>query len=319
MPAILRDKIHSLTNTLVCPGCYEDLLEIETDLCCTGCGESYKPNRYGYLEFVLNRNLYGIDSTTEEYAEDQSVAGQRFFNEYLHPWLDQEPFRRVLDVGCGVGRGISQLIREGYDAYGIDLPNLSRFWQQAGNDRGRFLACDSGRLPFPDGFFDAVYSTGVIEHIGTADGNSTLLPDYKRARQHYADEILRVTKPEGRILISCPNKNFPVDIQHGPQDDTSPEIARWRINFFNRTGVNVHPIWGKYHLLSYPETRELFCKPGGARQFEPLPLNGYFGFGRFESGFLSPIARLATAYVNHLPRIMRGGIFNPYMLVQIRR
>lgn len=308
-----------LIDTLACPDCRGKLLELDEQMCCTNCGSSFSRNQHGYWEFVLNRDLYAIDSTTEDYAEDQTIAGQRFFDEYLRPWLGQEPFQRVLDVGCGMGRGISKLAREGYDAYGIDLPNLSRFWANGGNDPHRFFASDSGRLPFPDGYFDAVYSTGVIEHIGTSDGNSTMLPGYKQARQCYADEILRVTKPGGRILVSCPNKSFPIDIQHGPQDDTSPEIARWRIKLFDRTGVNLHPIWGRYHLLSYSETRELFCRPGGARRFEPLPLNGYFGFGRFESGFLKPIARLATMYVNHLPRALRASFFNPYMLVQLTR
>jgi SAM-dependent methyltransferase len=305
--------------TLTCPDCRGKLLEIETESQCCDCGAVYHRNEYGYREFVLDRHLYSIDSTTEDYAEDQTIAGRRFFDEYLRPWLDQETFRRVLDVGCGMGRGISRLLAEGYEAFGLDLPNLSRFWAKAGNDLDRFLAGDCGRLPFPDGFFDAVYSTGVIEHIGTSDGNSTLRPGYWQARQCYADEILRVTRPGGRILISCPNKSFPIDIQHGPQDDTNPEVARWRIALFNKTGVNLHPIWGRYHLLSYGETQKLFCQPHGASEFEPLPLNGYFGFGRFESGFLRSIACLATAYVQHLPRALRASFFNPYMLVQIRR
>jgi SAM-dependent methyltransferase len=312
-----QDQITALT--LICPDCRGRLLELEAESHCQDCGAVYRRNEFGYREFVLDRHLYTIDSTSEDYAEDQTIAGLRFFEEYLHPWLDQEPYRRVLDVGCGMGRGISRLNAEGSDAYGLDLPNLSRFWARSGNDLDRFVAGDCGRLPFPDGFFDAVYSTGVIEHIGTSDGNSTLRPGYRQARQCYAEEILRVTRPGGRILISCPNKSFPIDIQHGPQDDTDPGVAPWRIKLFNKTGINLHPIWGRYHLLSYGETRKLFCQIGGGANFEPLPMDGYFGFGRFESGFLKPVARLATAYVHHLPRVLRASFFNPYMLVQIRR
>ena len=96
-------------------------------------------------------------------------------------------------------------------------------------------------------------------------------------------------------------------------------MAQWHIKLFNKTGVNLHPIWGRYHLLSYRETRKLFCQPHSECDFEPLPLNGYFGFGRFESGILKLIAWLATIYVQHLPRVLRTSFFNPYMLVQIRR
>lgn len=152
----------------------------------------------------------------------------------------------------------------------------------------------------------------MIEHIGTVDGHAMLSSNYEEARQAYANEIIRVTKPGGRILVACPNKSFPIDIQHGCK-------GRIRGYIYKRTGLNIHQIWGKYHLLSYAETRNLFCLQGGAHSFKPLPLKGYLGFGRFESGFLKPFAQLAKLYMNNLPNFLRPTFANPYILVEIRK
>jgi SAM-dependent methyltransferase len=223
-----------------------------------------------------------------------------------------------LDVGCGVGKEVRMLIEDGYDAYGIDLPNLSPFWSQFGNSPQHFFCATGTGLPFPNDFFDVVYSFGVIEHIGTRTGHCTLARDYRDTRQQYANEILRVVKPQGRVIIACPNKSFPIDIQHDPGDELcSPnEIRKW---IYSKTGINIHRVWGKYHLLSHNEMRMLFGQGYRLAEFKTLALKGYFGFGRFQKGFLRPFARLASLYVECLPRTLRSSPFNPYVLVEMRK
>ena len=71
-------------------------------------------------------------------------------------------------------------------------------------------------LPFSDDYFDIVFSLGVIEHVGMYLGQNVPLENYRQLRAIYARELLRVTKPKGRIFIAAPNKHFPIDIQHGP-------------------------------------------------------------------------------------------------------
>lgn len=300
-------------QALCCPCCHSALIDKEGKLKCTVCGSLFSTNKYGFIEFILDKTVCEIDTTTEEHSKIQESSGARVFNEYIKPLMIQEPVRRVLDVGCGIGKGISTLIEEGYEAYGIDLPSLSKFWNQVGNKPQHFFCCNSTKLPFPNNYFDFVYSLGVIEHIGTETGQATLSSDYQEVRQQYANEILRVTKPNGRILIACPNKSFPIDIQHGPGDSLSPKrIIRNYI--YKRFKINIHAIWGKSHLLNYPEMKRLFSG-NGVRYFEPLPLKNYFGFIGFKSIFI----RLATAYINNLPKFLRASFLNPYMLVLIRK
>ena len=300
----------SVSAPLICVCCGASL---HGTLTCDKCSQAYGKNPYGYLEML--KEPWNHVEAPEDYVVDQEHTGLRVFQEYLLPLLTKEAARTVLDVGCGMGQGIRQLDLRGSEAYGVDLPCYSPFWQQAGHDPTRFLCADGCSLPFADNFFDVVYSLGVIEHIGTVLGHCTLRPDYWEKRRAYAEELLRVTKPDGRIIVACPNKTFPVDVQHGPTDALSPK-APIRSLIARKTGLTLHKTWGEHHLLSYSETRRLFR---AGSNFRSLPLRGYFGFGKFEYGWLKPFAALAKWYVNSLPETLRASPLNPYMLVEIRK
>ncbi len=304
-------------SVLVCANCHTALIKDRDNFSCGKCGSHFSRNKYGYIVTTES----DIDSTTEEYAHSQESSGKRVYDDYLKPYLLRETVERVLDVGCGTGQMTNCLIKDGYDAYGIDIPNLSKHWAKAGNSPQRFFCADATQLPFPENSLDVTYSLGVIEHIGTSLGHCTLASNYRKARQKYADEIMRVTKTGGRILISCPNKSFPVDLQHGVRDALTPITIGNRLRYYilEKTGISLHPTWGKFHLLSYSECRSLFCKNNTYRSFKPLPLKGYFGFSKFQSGFIKPFKILASTYVNNLPRFLRSSFLNPYMLVEIRK
>lgn len=254
--------------------------------------------------------------TTEDYAGVQHncapmVAG------FLRRRIDRGTCRDVLDVGCGVGASAASLAVMGLNVWGVDLPNVTPLWAAAGRNSERFVAASALRLPFASDSFDFVYSLGVIEHIGTLTGHCALAPDYEEQRKEYAKEIVRVTRPGGRILIACPNKGFPIDIQHGPGDRIE-SAGPFRTFIHSRTGMNVHRTWGRYHLPSYRDVKALF-RGGGVRNFSPLPLEGYFEFGRFKKGFLRPFYKAAEFWVNNLPRPVRATFLNPYLMLEIRK
>lgn len=308
-----------LAARLVCPFS-RSALRAEDGALVSESGERYALTPHGYFDFTRDAGLAAAETTSEEYAEDQQGSWRRFFDDYLYPFIAREPHRRVLEVGTGLGMGITFLVESGIEAYGIDLPSLSRYWARIQNDPRHFLHCDGAAMPFPDGYFDVVYTLGVIEHIGSVVGHYTLREDFQARRRNFADEILRVTRPGGRILVSCPNKAFPIDLAHEPTDAaTPPGKLRFRRWFYDRTGMTVHPVWGTYHLLSYGEVESLFCGNNRAESMRPLPLRGYFTFTRFGSGPFGFLKPLVAACVNNIPPVLLKSPLNPFVIAEIRR
>lgn len=307
-----------LSESLVCPKCHNSLVETSLGITCYNCESNYGPNENGYLNFVTDEALASNDAADNDaYVKNQESDAPRLYSEYLEPLLFREPFRRVLNVGCGVGAEIPMLRRKGYEVYGIDLPYASNHWKRLGYDSRYFFCSDASCLPFATGFFDVVYSFGVIEHIGTKIGHCTLLSNYKEIRKQFADELLRVTKWDGRIFINCPNKRFPIDI-HGPTDAAGPKRIL-RSFMHKHTGLTIHRTWGDYFLLSYPEVQRLFCDDSAGRSIEPLSLRNYFSLAMLDHGLLRLSKIFVSMYVSHLPRRFWASCVDPYMCVMIRK
>jgi ubiquinone/menaquinone biosynthesis C-methylase UbiE len=119
-------------------------------------------------------------------------------------FTDIAGIRRGLDVGCGPGQFTILIAERLHDAelWGIDLAptmiELARRHAAASSAAARlhFEVADVAHLPFPDGHFDAVMSSGSIKHW----------PDQAGALR----EIHRVLVPGGRAFIGEMNRAAPL-------------------------------------------------------------------------------------------------------------
>jgi tellurite methyltransferase len=96
------------------------------------------------------------------------------------------PGMRILDAGCGSGRNLVYLLREGYEVFGVDQDPRA----VASLPRDRFRHEKIEEMSFPDGFADVVISSAVLH--------------FARDDDHFRAMLLgswRVLKPGG--LLFC--------------------------------------------------------------------------------------------------------------------
>lgn len=137
---------------------------------------------------------------SNDYLPNLDVVDRFPFSLYHHPIrrhvlqiLREEGSFRSLDI-LNVGCGFSQILphidpRHSYT--GVDVDQRSVEMCQRRFPQSTFAACEPYSLPFPDGSFDVVFATEVIEHVTDP--------------QRWLSELKRVLRSGGRLELSTPN------------------------------------------------------------------------------------------------------------------
>ena len=97
---------------------------------------------------------------------------------------------RVLDVGCGTGTTLSLYHNMGCIVSGLDSsPAMLKEAKTKLGNQAELMLGDASRMEYPEKFFDIVISMLTLHEIH---------PNY---RSKIISEMIRVLKPEGRILL----------------------------------------------------------------------------------------------------------------------
>jgi SAM-dependent methyltransferase len=177
--------------------------------------------------------------------------------------------RLVLDAGCGAGQGTHYLATHGARCVvGVDISvEATGFAQRSYGDEEAlhgFAQMDVTRLGFPPGTFDLVTSIEVIEHI--------FEPEV------YVEEIRRVLKDTGVLVLSTPNKLISSPTPgsmwpHHVHEFYPEELETFLSGFFSRVemwGLSI-PVYDRHPLRRIVHWLAPVFKP-----FLPLSLRTRF-------------------------------------------
>lgn len=173
---------------------------------------------------------------TKDYF-DKNVEG--FSGSRKCCWPELEELRkyikdgeRVLDLGCGNGRLFELFRGRNIEYIGVDFSE--KLIEKAREKYGEhFQVADILSLPFPDNYFNSVWSIAVLHHIPS-----------KILRLKALMEIKRVLKPSGKTIMTCWylfRPFFRKDILLSPKN---LKIQRY------------------YHIFTKRELKKLFQKAG---------------------------------------------------------
>jgi SAM-dependent methyltransferase len=213
-------------------------------------------------------------------------AGQERRLGMVQRWADPTG-KRVLDVGCGVGMYTATFARLTRHVFGVEV-EAERALEA--RERAAGVARSVGEhLPFADACFDLVFSHEVLEHV----------EDDRRC----AVEMVRVTRPGGRIVVFVPNRLYPFET-HGV-------YWRGRYRFGNVPLVNYLPDVLRNRLA--PHVRAYTAR-SLRRLFAGLPVRVvhhaciYPGYDKLavRSRLLAALLRRLTYFLEHTPLRLLG-------------
>lgn len=192
----------------------------------------------------MNPNIYEQIHVTEIYDQ---IASQ-FDHTRHHTWpsvkhfIDMIPKSetiKIADIGCGNGRNMllrpDNFIGLDNSQHFINLchqKNLNAYWGSALD------------IPFESDTFDYTICIAVIHHLSTP-----------QRRQQVVKELLRITKPQGYILMTVwsSEDQFKTPSLMNSQiiaDDRQERLVRW-------VGNSTETKWRYYHLFIKDELDQL--------------------------------------------------------------
>jgi len=136
-----------------------------------------------FLDALYFKNIAEFNEHSEDFLDSIKVDDGRYI--CVRNEIHSDKTLKILDVGCGKGRYLKKLINDESqnEYYAVDISEKVMEGISGINKAFGTLTC----IPYPDNFFDVVYTCEALEHA----------VDIRSAVR----EMARVTKPDGKIVV----------------------------------------------------------------------------------------------------------------------
>lgn len=139
-----------------------------------------------YAQYLLKKTRDDYNLLAQDYARTRAFVPEdiRSLGEYTAAG------DRVLDIGCANGRLFEVLKGKAADFFGIDGSEKLIEIAKTKYPEAKFQVADALRLPFPENYFDKIYSISVIHNIPS-----------REFQLQFLKEARRVLRPQGLLIL----------------------------------------------------------------------------------------------------------------------
>jgi pseudaminic acid biosynthesis-associated methylase len=114
-----------------------------------------------------DRNSLSPEALDQLYRKNYGVARSELNQRFL---AGIPRSARILEVGCNEGNQLCALREMGFQhLYGIEIQDYALRKARARLDGAQLALATAFEIPYPDGFFDVVFTSGVLIHIAPPD------------------------------------------------------------------------------------------------------------------------------------------------------
>jgi len=148
-----------------------------------------------YAEDLLEKTKQDYNKIAQEFSATRWRIWEEtefLFNDYVMPG------DKVLDLGCGNGRFFEFLRDKDINYIGVDFSEKLIEFAKEKYPKVKFQVADALNLPFPNNYFDKIYSIAVLQHIPSEEFRRQFLKEARRILKPNGFLILTVWKPESK-------------------------------------------------------------------------------------------------------------------------
>ncbi|MDO8264838.1 MAG: methyltransferase domain-containing protein [Candidatus Parcubacteria bacterium] len=141
-----------------------------------------------FAEYLLKKTVENYNLIADDFSRTRKEAWPEIkflFESHIIPG------DKVLDLGCGNGRQYQFIMETEGEYFGVDNSEKLIEICKKKYPEGKFQTANALNLPYPDNYFDKVYSIAVLHHMPSDE-----------FRFRFLQEANRVLKPGGLLIMT---------------------------------------------------------------------------------------------------------------------
>jgi ubiquinone/menaquinone biosynthesis C-methylase UbiE len=151
-----------------------------------------------YAKYLLDKTKNDYNLIAQDFSRTRGNIWEEIkflFDDYLTAG------EKVLDLGCGNGRFYETFKNKDIQYFGLDASEKLIEIAKKKYPKADFRTGEALKIPFPNNYFNKVYSIAVLHHIPSKELRINFLKEAKRILRPNGKMILTVWKLNNRSLL----------------------------------------------------------------------------------------------------------------------